>query len=134
VARLSDSVAVLGMGDVVVANDPVTGQGSNNAVRCAEMYFRSIVEHGDRAFDVDWMRRTFETYWEYARHPTEYTNMILGPLPDHVQKILGVAVENEAVAHRFVYGSADPTDFANWLMDPAKTEEYLASVTPAGQA
>ena len=35
----------------------------------------------------------------------------------------------EQLAHRFAYGYANPTDFENWLMDPAKTEEYLKSVS-----
>jgi len=129
VARLSDSAAVLGMGDVVVANDPVTGQGANNAVRCAETYFRAIVEHGDRPFDTDWMQRTFDAYWEYARHPTGFTNLMLGPPPEHLLKILGTANEVEEVAYRFAYGFANPPDLENWLMDPEKAEAYLASVT-----
>ncbi|NDU72974.1 hypothetical protein GWI34_10060 [Actinomadura sp. DSM 109109] len=60
------------MGDVLVANDPVTGQGSSNAARCAAIYCYQIIRHGDRPFD----------------------------------------------AH----------DFANWLMDPAATDAYLASL------
>ncbi|MDL4814085.1 styrene monooxygenase/indole monooxygenase family protein [Actinomadura opuntiae] len=129
VGRLSASALVLGMGDVVVANDPVTGQGANNATRCAEIYFRSILGHGDRPFDAAWMQRTFDAYWEYARYPTAYTNMMLGPLPEHVQKVLALAATNEAVAHRFAHGYANPADFDNWLLDPAKTEAYLATVT-----
>lgn len=55
--------------------------------------------------------------------------MMLGPLPEHVQKVLGVAAQNEAVAYRFAYGYANPHDFENWIMDPAKTDAYLASVS-----
>ncbi|MDL4776868.1 MULTISPECIES: styrene monooxygenase/indole monooxygenase family protein [Thermomonosporaceae] len=129
VGRLSASASVLGMADVVVANDPVTGQGSNNAARCAEVYLREILGHGDRPFDDAWMQRTFDAYWDYARHPTAYTNMMLGPLPDHVQKVLATAAQNETVAHRFAHGYANPADFENWLMDPERAEAYLASVT-----
>lgn len=84
--RVSQSASVLGMEDVVVANDPVTGQGANNA-HCADIYFRSILDHGDRPFDEEWMRHTFEKYWDYVRHPTAYTNIMLGPPPDHVQRV-----------------------------------------------
>ncbi|TDC40002.1 FAD-binding oxidoreductase [Actinomadura sp. KC345] len=128
VGRLSDSVHVLGMGDVLVANDPVTGQGANNAVRCAAIYCDEILKHGDRPFDADWMQQTFDVFWDYARHPTQYTNMMLGPLPEHVQRVLGAATQNEQVAYRFAYGYANPWDFENWLMDPAKTDAYLASL------
>ena len=33
---------VLGMADAVVLNDPITGQGSNNAAQCADIYLKSI--------------------------------------------------------------------------------------------
>lgn len=128
VGRLSDTAHVLGMGDVVVANDPATGQGANNAAHCAAIYQRAIMERGDQPFDPEWMRETFERYWEYAKHPTNYTNMMLAPMPEHVQRVLGAAVTNPVVAKRFVYGSADPTDFSKWIMDPADTDAYLASV------
>ena len=134
VGRLSASAHVLGMADVVVANDPVTGQGSNNAVRCAEIYCQEIVRRGDQPFDPEWMQRTFDAYWEYAQYPTRYTNMMLAPLPEHVQRVFAVAVENQAVARRFAHGYANPHDFDDWLMDPAKTDAYLASVTGEGDA
>jgi hypothetical protein len=129
VGELSPTAFVLGMGDVVVANDPVTGQGANNAAHCAAAYFNSIVAHGDRPFDREWMQRTFDAYWEYAKHPTAITNMMLAPLPEHVQRVLGTAVHNPAVAHRFVYGTADPADFSKWIMDPEACDAYLASVS-----
>ncbi len=128
VGELSPTSHVMGMADVVVANDPIAGQGSNNAVRCAAVYLQSILARGDQPFDQAWMRQTFDAYWEYARHVTDFSNALLGPLPEHVQGILGAATQNPAVAHRFAYGYANPTDFANWLMDPAKTQAYLASV------
>ncbi|NED81020.1 FAD-binding oxidoreductase, partial [Streptomyces sp. SID11233] len=35
IGRLPGGGAVLGVADVVVANDPITGQGSNSASKCA---------------------------------------------------------------------------------------------------
>jgi Styrene monooxygenase A putative substrate binding domain len=129
IGELSATSIVLGMADVVVANDPIAGQGANNAARCAAIYLQSILARGTQPFDRDWMRRTFDAYWEYARHVTNFCNALLGPLPEHVQGILGAASQNPVVAHRFAYGYADPTDFENWLMDPVKAEEYLKSVS-----
>ncbi|GII26228.1 styrene monooxygenase/indole monooxygenase family protein [Planosporangium mesophilum] len=132
VGKLPSGGIVLGMGDVVVANDPVTGQGANNAAHCAEIYLRQILEHGDRPFDAAWMRKAFEAYWGYARVVTEYTNMFLQvPLPDHFQRFLGAAGQYQAVADRWAYGSAHPGDFENWLLDPAKLDAYLAEVASA---
>jgi 2-polyprenyl-6-methoxyphenol hydroxylase-like FAD-dependent oxidoreductase len=132
VGEVSATTAVLGMADVVVANDPIAGQGANNAARCAAIYLQSILARGTQPFDRVWMQQTFDAYWDYARHSTNFSNALLGPLPEHVQKILGAATQKPAVAHRFADGYANPTDFENWLMDPAKSETYLASL--AGNA
>jgi hypothetical protein len=128
VGRLAGSSFVLGMADVVVANDPICGQGANNACHCASIYFRSITERGQQPFDPEWMQRTFEAYWDYGRHPTAFSNMLLGPLPEYVQRVLGIASANPAVARRFADGYAHPADFEDWLMDPGRTDAYLASV------
>ena len=129
VGSLSGSSFVLGMGDVVVANDPICGQGSNNACHCANIYSRSILERGRQPFDPEWMQRTFEAYWDYAQWPTAFSNAFLGPLPEHVQQVLGVASQNPVVARRFADCYANPPDIENWLLDPGKTGAYLASVT-----
>ncbi|MEV6424571.1 FAD-dependent oxidoreductase [Streptomyces sp. NPDC051662] len=129
VARLSPDTHVLGMADVVVVNDPVTGQGANNAARCADIYLRAILERGEGAFDPAWMRRTFDAFWDHARHTTAFTTMMLGPLPEHMLRVLSTAVTHEAVARRFANVYADPSDFTNWLADPAATDAYLASAT-----
>ena len=42
IARLPSGSIVLGMADVVCLNDPITGQGSNNASKCAAVYLRRI--------------------------------------------------------------------------------------------
>ncbi|PRX45862.1 2-polyprenyl-6-methoxyphenol hydroxylase-like FAD-dependent oxidoreductase [Prauserella shujinwangii] len=128
VGELPSGTAVLGMADVVVANDPITGQGSNNASKCAASYLDSILERGDQPFDRAWMERTFERYWEYARHVTDWTNAMLRPPPPHVMDILGAAQENDVVARRFVNGFSDPTDYQHWFMDPDKAADYLASL------
>ncbi|WP_199432282.1 styrene monooxygenase/indole monooxygenase family protein [Qaidamihabitans albus] len=131
VGRLPSGGAVLGMADVVVANDPITGQGSNNASKCAQSYLDSILERGDRPYDAEWMENTFERYWEYARHVTDWTNAMLQPPPPHVMDILGAAQSNDVVARRFVNGFSDPSDYERWFMDPGKAADYLASVSAA---
>ncbi|MBW1597187.1 styrene monooxygenase/indole monooxygenase family protein [Streptomyces sp. JJ38] len=129
VGRLPGGGAVLGVADVVVANDPITGQGSNSASKCAASYLASIVEHGDRPFDEEWMQATFDRYWETAQHVTKWTNAMLAPPPEHVVNLLGAAGQLQPVADRFANGFNDPADFEEWFFDPAKAEAYLASVT-----
>lgn len=129
VAVLPTGAPVLGVADVVVLNDPITGQGANNAAKCASAYLAAILEHGDQPFDQAWMEATFERYWAGARHATAWTNALLAPPPPHVLEILGAAGSLPAVASRFVNGFDDPADFAEWFMDPAAARDYLASVS-----
>jgi hypothetical protein len=52
-------------------------------------------------------------------------------LPEHIQAVLGAAAGNDTVARRFANGFSDPNDLQHWLMDPAKTDAYLARVAGA---
>jgi 2-polyprenyl-6-methoxyphenol hydroxylase-like FAD-dependent oxidoreductase len=131
VGRLPSGGTALGMADVVVANDPITGQGSNNASKCAAIYLKAIVDHGDRPYDAEFMKATFEAYWDYAQYPTTWTNAMLQPPPPHVVEILGAAGQHQRIADRFANGFNDPRDFFDWFMDPGKTAAYLAEVTGA---
>ncbi|HYZ52884.1 MAG TPA: styrene monooxygenase/indole monooxygenase family protein [Streptosporangiaceae bacterium] len=129
VGRLPSGGMALGMADVVVANDPITGQGSNNASKCAAIYLKAILDHGDRPYDADFMRATFEAYWDYAQYPTTWTNAMLQPPPPHVVQLLGAASQHQRIADRFANGFNDPRDFFEWFMDPGKATAYLAEVT-----
>jgi hypothetical protein len=129
VGVLPSGAVMLGLADVVVVNDPITGQGSNNASKCAASYLSSILEHGDRPFDAAFMENTFERYWDYAQYVTTWTNALLAPPPPHVLQLLGTAAGNSRIARRFANGFDDPRDFFHWFMDPAAASAYLAAVT-----
>jgi hypothetical protein len=128
VAALSGGGLALGVADVVVLNDPITGQGSNNASKCAAVYLQRILERGDEPFDRQWMEETFERYWDYAQYVATWTNALLGPPPEHVLNLLGAAGQNPRIAKRFVEGFNDPRDFFEWFMTPDKADAYLAEV------
>jgi hypothetical protein len=129
IGRLPSGGLVLGVADVVVANDPITGQGSNSAAKCAAAYLSAIVEHGDAPFDEPWMQATFDRYWETAQHVTKWTNAMLAPPPEHVLNLLGAGGLLQPVADRFANGFDDPSDFENFFFDPDKANAYLASLT-----
>ncbi|MGF1432361.1 styrene monooxygenase/indole monooxygenase family protein [Kitasatospora sp. LaBMicrA B282] len=131
IGELPGGGLVLGVADVVVANDPITGQGSNNAAKCAAVYLEAILAHGDQPFDRDFMQSAFDRYWENAQHVTKWTNAMLAPPPEHVLNLIGAAGQLPAVAHRFANGFDDPADFENWFYDPEKAGAFLASVSPA---
>lgn len=125
VGRLSSGRIVMGMGDVVCLNDPITGQGSNNAAKCADAYYRAILAHGDKPFDASFMQRTFDGFWEYASHVVSWTNALLQPPPPHALEVLAAASVKPAVAKRFVNGFNDPRDYANFFMAADKAMAYL---------
>ncbi len=133
VAELPSGGLVLGVGDVVVANDPVTGQGANNAARCAAVHLERIIAHGDRPFDRAWMQGTFDRYWALAAPATRWTHAMLAPPPDHVLELLRAAGELQPVADRFAGGFDEPADFEGWFYDAASARAYLARVREAAE-
>ncbi|MER7755332.1 styrene monooxygenase/indole monooxygenase family protein [Kitasatospora sp. NPDC097643] len=132
VGELPGGGAVLGVADVVVSNDPLTGQGSNNAAKCATGYLEAILAHGDRPFDRDFMQAAFDRFWEDARPGTAWTNVMLAPPPDHVLELIVAAQQLQPVADRFANAFNNPGDLEEWYFDPAKAAAYLASVTSQG--
>ncbi|MGZ8716105.1 MAG: styrene monooxygenase/indole monooxygenase family protein [Gaiellaceae bacterium] len=128
VGELPSGALVLGLADAVVLNDPITGQGSNNASKAAALYLASIREHADGPFDRAFMEQTFERYWDYAQYVTGWTNALLGPPPQHVLELLVAGNDHEAVASRFVNGFDDPRDYFEWFMEPDKASRYLAGL------
>ncbi|MFH9353297.1 styrene monooxygenase/indole monooxygenase family protein [Kitasatospora sp. NPDC017646] len=123
-----DAVHVLGLGDAVVVNDPITGQGANGAARAADAYRQAIREHGDAPFTADWMCRTAERFWQqHGRHTVEFTAAML-TVPDHVQGVFAAAARYPAVARRLANTYAEPSDHAAWLATPELTAAYLSSI------
>jgi hypothetical protein len=127
VAYLPSGTPVLGMADVVVLNDPITGQGSNNASRCAHSYLHSILSH-EGPFDADFMQNCFEEYYDYAQDVVRWTNALLTPPTEHMQRALQVADESPDVAHRLVEIFNDPKDSA-WFLEEEVGKSYLDQAT-----
>ncbi|WP_436773215.1 styrene monooxygenase/indole monooxygenase family protein [Yinghuangia sp. YIM S09857] len=128
VVELASGGLVLGVADVVVANDPITGQGSNNAAVCAAVYLEAVEACGDGEFDRAWMTETFEAYWTHAAAVTKWTNTMLAPPEEHVLRLIGAGTEHRAVADRFANGFDDPADFEAWFYTPERADAYLASL------
>ncbi|MCT2592043.1 FAD-binding oxidoreductase [Streptomyces sp. N2-109] len=123
---------VLGMADAVLTNDPITGQGSNNAAHCAAVYLQAILDQGGKPFDEEWMQRTWDVFWSTTgKAATTWTNAMLQQPQPHVARILTAADRHHAVADRLANGFANPSDLHAWFMDPDKASAYLSEVTGA---
>lgn len=125
IAQLPSGAAVFGVADAVVLNDPITGQGSNNAAKSARLYLKRILDNGAKPFDRAWMQQTFDEYWNYAQFVTGWTNAMLQPPPPHVLNILVAAQSKPKVGKAFANGFDDPRTFFPWLADPAEAEKFV---------
>jgi hypothetical protein len=132
-AEVAPGRHVLGIGDVVVVNDPVSGQGANNASHSATLYLQAILERGGKPFDRAWMEEIFEKYWEtHARHSIALTEVLLEVFPeDYQQQLLGAAAQYPEIATRFGNLFPYPQDIHDFILDRDKALAYLASVTGA---
>ena len=125
IGKLPSGAIVLGMADAVCLNDPITGQGSNNASKAAKAYMDAILAHGDKPFDAAFMQSAFDSYWNYAQWVVGWTNALLAPPPPHVLQIMGSAQAFPVLARRIANGFNDPRDFFPWFAVPEEAEAYL---------
>lgn len=125
IGRLPSGKVVLGLADAVCLNDPITGQGSNNASKAARIYMDAIIAHGDQPFDEAFMQATFDRYWNYAQFVVGWTNALLQPPPPHVLNIMGSAQAFPVLAKRIANGFDNPPDLFPWFAVPEEADRYL---------
>jgi hypothetical protein len=130
-AEVAPGSYVFGIGDVVVVNDPISGQGANNAAQAASLYFSAILDRGGAPFTPEWMQHTFDSLWAQVRHSVMLTEMLLEPMPQHAQQVLGAAAEFQEIADRFAGVFPDPATVLDFLADPAQAAAYLEQVAAA---
>lgn len=125
VMTLPSGRLVFGLGDAVVLNDPITGQGSNNATKAAKHYLDAIVAHGERPYTREWMEQTFERFWDYAQWVVKWTNSLLTPPPPHVVQVLEAAQDAPELACLIADGFDHPPRFFPWWEDAAAAQELI---------
>lgn len=130
VVHLNSTACVMGIGDTVILNDPIVGQGGNNASKMANCYANEIIAHGERPFDEAWMNKTFNKFWEYSKYVNRFCDIILSPPAPHVVDVLGAATQNKKIASDFVNGFNHPPDLFPWLDNPIEATKYLQRNQP----
>ena len=131
VGRLPSGAPVLGMADVVVLNDPLTSQGSNNAIKSASFYLEAIAAH-EGAFDAGWMQRTFDNFWRgWAQWATEWTNSWQRPATPHQRSVVDAAARHPAIAAQVAAGFDDARLFTPWWFDAEAAASFVAATVRA---
>ncbi|OYU92923.1 MAG: alanine-phosphoribitol ligase, partial [Burkholderiales bacterium PBB5] len=127
VLTLPSGRQVLGLGDAVAVNDPITGQGSNNATKAAKVYLDAILARGDQPFDAAWMQQSFEQFWDYAQWVVGWTNSLLTPPPPHILQLLGTAGACAPLAGAIANGFNHPPAFFPWWADADACGQFMAA-------
>ncbi|KML44484.1 styrene monooxygenase/indole monooxygenase family protein [Cytobacillus firmus] len=114
---------VIGCGDSVFLNDPITGQGCNLSSFCAEQLYETLIQYKNSIWDI----RIGETYWDrtktVVKEVTEWTNAMTQALPQHVVQILLAGAENQKIAD----------EVAEWFANPRKAYEAFFQTLIAAQ-
>ncbi|MDR7072422.1 styrene monooxygenase/indole monooxygenase family protein [Fictibacillus barbaricus] len=99
---------VVGCGDSVFLNDPITGQGCNLASYCAEQLYETLIEFKH----LKWDEKLGRSYWNrikpHVKEVTEWTNAMTQPLPQHVIQTLLAGAEDQTKADQIAEWFADP--------------------------
>lgn len=131
VGQLPSGRFVLGIGDTVVVNDPLTAPGANSAAKAADAYLSAIRAHGDAPYDREFMQATSDTFWNSTmRFVCEWNNMLLRGMPEHILRALVAANKVPAIRRRFVNGFSNPVDYFDWLVSPDQAANFLEAVAP----
>jgi 2-polyprenyl-6-methoxyphenol hydroxylase-like FAD-dependent oxidoreductase len=119
VGALPSGKPVLGLADAVVLNDPIVGQGANNAIKAATTYLDAIAQRGNAPFDAAWMNATFEAAFKRVEASTMFSNMFLMPPPPHVIELFARAPAKQPLADRLAEGFDEPAGVVPLFADPA---------------
>lgn len=125
IGSLPSGKPVLAIGDVMILNDPMTGQGSNNASKGASLYQEAIEAHGDAPFDRAWMETLVERTWDYAQWSMHFTNSMLVPPPAHVMRYLDSCGHEAGLARLFADAFNDPKSLSTWYYDADATHRLI---------
>lgn len=112
VGRLESGKCLLGIADAVVLNDPIAGQGANNAIKAVKVYSDAIINNANQDFNEDWMRHTFQKFWQSSgKHSTILTNTFLMPESDRFKKIVNSLSNDKNFSTKLVDCFDKPEEF-----------------------
>jgi 2-polyprenyl-6-methoxyphenol hydroxylase-like FAD-dependent oxidoreductase len=125
----------MSLGDTAHSLDPIGGQGANNGNKMARNLVECVVAREDGAFDADWMRATFERFWQRHRYIELFNTTLLEPLTTAGKLLLlaqygstaraGSRTPQQALADLFCDNFDDPKLLTEAFHDQAKAKAVL---------
>lgn len=139
VGTLPSGDHVMALGDTCHLLDPIGGQGANNANKMARVFVDCIEERGDGPFDPDWMRRSFDRFWErHGKHIELFNKTLLEPLTDPGKLLLTAQYGStgrtngrdprERLADRFCDNFNDPKTLTGAFHDDDEARDVIREI------
>lgn len=139
VGTLPSGAKVMALGDTANAMDPIGGQGANNCYRQIRVLLQETAKQPDD-YDAEWMRATFDRYYEeIGRATNAFNNMLLEPLTPPAQRMLiaqygstGAVNDNspqQKIANAFCDNFDNPNLLTDLLTDDTKVKRYVDRVS-----
>ncbi len=114
IATIKPGKAIFGLGDAVMLNDPITGQGGNNATRSVQIVFDEILKHQGKAFDTQWMQQTSDKCWEKNAFIIAWTNSFFEPPTEAAMYLMTQAQRHQEIADKLANAFDNPNTLAGW--------------------
>jgi 2-polyprenyl-6-methoxyphenol hydroxylase-like FAD-dependent oxidoreductase len=135
VGTLPSGRVVMAVGDTAHSLDPIGGQGANNGNKMVRVVVDEIAAREDRPFDADWMRATFDRFWERHRWIEKFNNTLLEPLTPAGRLLLvsqygsdarpGNTSPQQQIADRFIENFDDPIGLTDAFHDSGKAKQAI---------
>lgn len=126
-ARLPGGRLALALGDAHVLNDPILGQGANNASNAAFVLGEAIAatRGAGAGFDEAFCRAVEERTWAYSGPVTAWNNVMLQPPPAHMLEFMVAASMHPSVGNAFASFLISPVEGWETFSSPERTATLL---------
>ena len=121
--QLGSGRFAMALGDTHILNDPILGQGANNASLAAWKLGEAIC--GAETFDERFCQMIEQQIWASVGPVTAWNNAMLQPPPQHMLEFLVAATMHQPVADTFVRYLSRPLTGWETLSNPERTAALL---------
>jgi hypothetical protein len=135
VGTLPSGRHVMAIGDTAHSLDPIGGQGANNGNKMVRIVVEEIAARGEGPFDADWMRATFDRFWERHHWIERFNDTLLEPLTPAGRTLLisqygsdakpGNDSPQQKIADLFIENFNDPALITEAFHDKEKANEIV---------